>query len=68
MSAMADSEHFERLHLFRVAGANRPYVVVSGKVFKVGEQVVIEGSLLVFYRGEWEDDEERVRSLSFGVQ
>jgi hypothetical protein len=66
---LADSEHFESLHLVRVAGVNRPYVVVSEKVFKVDdpEQVIIEGSLLVFYVGEWVDG-DRVRRLSSDIQ
>ena len=42
--------------------------VVSGKVSKVSKRAIIEGSLLVFYHGEWKDDGGPVRGLSFHVQ
>jgi hypothetical protein len=35
----------------------------SGKVSRVSENAVIEGSQLHFYIGEWTSDGERVRSL-----
>ena len=38
-------------------------MVDSGKVSRVGENAVIEGSQLLFYIGEWASDGERVRSL-----
>jgi hypothetical protein len=40
------------------------YVIVSGKVSKVSEQAITEGSLLAFYHGEWTDDGDRVRSMT----
>jgi hypothetical protein len=43
--------------------ANRLAYAVSGRVSKVSEQAVIEGSLLVFYPGEWTDDGHGVRSM-----
>jgi hypothetical protein len=45
-----------------------PYIVVSGRVSKVSEQVIIEGSLLDFYPGEWTDDGVHVRSMLFDIQ
>jgi hypothetical protein len=38
-------------------------MVDSGKVSRVSENAVIEGSRLLFYIGEWTSDGERVRSL-----
>jgi len=38
-------------------------MIDSGKVSRVSEDPVIEGSQLLFYIGEWTSDEERVRSL-----
>jgi len=35
----------------------------SGKVSRVSENAVIEGTQLLFYIGEWTSDGERVRSL-----
>ncbi len=40
----------------------------SGKVCKVSEEAVIEGTQLVFYDGEWTSDGEPVRSLLFDVR
>jgi hypothetical protein len=37
-------------------------LVDSGKVSRVSEDAVIEGSQLLFYIGEWTSDGERVRS------
>jgi hypothetical protein len=42
-----------------------PYTVVSGKVSKVGEQVIIEGGLLDFYPGKCIAGGDRVRSMLF---
>jgi hypothetical protein len=42
-------------------------IIDSGKVSRVSEDAVIEGSQLLFYIGEWTSDGERVRSL-FGVR
>lgn len=39
----------------------------SGKVSRVSEDAVIEGSQLLFYTGKWTSDGERVRS-SFDVR
>jgi hypothetical protein len=38
-------------------------MIVSGKVSRVSEDAVIEGSQLLFYIGEWTSDGERVSSL-----
>jgi hypothetical protein len=38
-------------------------MIDSGKVSRVSENAVIEGSQLLFYIGEWTSDGERVRSL-----
>jgi hypothetical protein len=38
-------------------------MIDSGKVYRVSEDAVIEGSQLLFYIGEWTADGERVRSL-----
>ena len=38
-------------------------MIVSGKVSRVSEDVVIEGTQLLFYIGEWTDDGERVRNF-----
>jgi hypothetical protein len=38
-------------------------MIDSGKVSRVSEDAVIEGSQLLFYIGEWTSDGERVRSL-----
>ena len=38
-------------------------MVDSGKVSRVSEDAVIEGSQLLFYVGEWTNDGERVSSL-----
>ena len=38
-------------------------MVDSGKVSRVSENAVIEGTQLLFYPGEWTIDGERVRSL-----
>ena len=42
-------------------------MIDSGKVSRVSENAVIEGSQLLFYIGEWTSDGERVRSL-FGIR
>ena len=39
-------------------------LVDSGKVSRVSEAAVIEGSQLLFYIGEWTSDGELVRSMS----
>jgi hypothetical protein len=41
------------------------HVAVSGRVSKVSEQAIIEGSLLIFYPGEWTDDGLHVRGTLF---
>jgi hypothetical protein len=38
-------------------------MIDSGEISRVSEDVVIEGSQLLFYTGEWISDGERVRSL-----
>jgi hypothetical protein len=38
-------------------------IIDSGKISRVSEDAVIEGSQLLFYIGEWTSDGERVRSL-----
>jgi hypothetical protein len=38
-------------------------IIDSGKISRVSEGAVIEGSQLLFYIGEWTSDGERVRSL-----
>ena len=38
-------------------------MIDSGKVSRVSEKAVIEGSQLLFYIGEWTSDGERVRGL-----
>ena len=38
-------------------------IIDSGKVSRVSEDAVIEGSQMLFYIGEWTSDGERVRSL-----
>ena len=38
-------------------------MVDSGKVYRVGEDAVIEGTQLLFYIGKWTSDGERVRGL-----
>jgi hypothetical protein len=42
-----------------------PYIVVSGRVSKVSEQVIIEGGLLDFYPGKCIAGGDRVRSMLF---
>ena len=38
-------------------------IIDSGKVSRVSEDAIIEGSQMLFYLGEWTSDGERVRSL-----
>jgi hypothetical protein len=40
-----------------------PQMIVSGKVSRISEDVVTEGSQLLFYIGEWTSDGEHVSSL-----
>jgi hypothetical protein len=47
----------------RMSISGGSYTVVSGKVSKVSEQVIIKGSLLDFYPGEWADNGGYVRSM-----
>ena len=42
-------------------------MIDSGKVSKLSEDAVIEGTQLLFHIGEWTSDGERVRNL-FDVQ
>ncbi|KAH9960651.1 hypothetical protein BC827DRAFT_383414 [Russula dissimulans] len=48
---------------FRVPWPRYKSADLSRKVSRVSKRVVIEGSLLVFYLGEWTSDGDRVRTL-----
>ena len=62
-SKAVDREFFRTLRPCRVSLPTTLKMIDSGKILRISEDAVIEGSQLLFYIGEWTSDGERVRIL-----